>query len=223
MGLRLSNTCEVAFNDMRVPKENLLGWEGLSFLTAMQGLDSGRISVAAGSIGIAQRALEESVTYAKQRVCFGQAIHNFQSIGFMLADRAKKVEVARLLVDYTITLNEAGKPYTKAASMAKCFATDTTMEVTTDTIQIFCGCYCKDDPVETLLDEALSLANKIAAKPPLAVVYIKTVLRDGMECDLQRGFQIESALFALLFCAQDAKEALTAFMKMRPHKEFVGR
>jgi len=155
LGLRLSNTCELIFDNMVIPKENLLGEEGMGFVTAMQGLDTGRITVAAGAVGIAQRALEESIAYSKQRVCFGKAIGKIQSIQFMIADMAKKIEAARLLIDYAATLVDAGADYTKAAAMAKCFATDTVMEVTTDAIQIFGGYgYCKDYPVEKLFRDA---------------------------------------------------------------------
>ena len=155
IGLRTSNTVELSFQDMVVSKKNLLGEEGLGFITAMKGLDFGRLSVACMGLGISERCLEECVAYANQRKCFGQTIGNFQSIQFMLADMAKKIEASRQLIDYAITLYEEGKPYGVAASYAKCFATDSAMEIATDAVQIFGGYGTSTEyPIEKLMRDA---------------------------------------------------------------------
>ena len=155
MGLRLSNTCDVILEDVAVPKANMLGVEGKGFITAMQALDGGRGSVAAGSIGLAQRAMEEAVKYSKLRSAFGQPINRFQGIQFMLADMQVQIEAARGLVEKFLYNKEHGLPYGKEGAMAKLFATDTAMHVTTDAVQVFGGYgYCKDYPVEKLMRDA---------------------------------------------------------------------
>lgn len=155
MGFRLSNTTEVILDNVRVPAFNRLGEEGLGFVTAMKALDDGRLFVAAGAVGIAQRALEEAVKYSKQRICFKQPIHKFQGIQFMIADMAMQLEAGRQLINHAVDLKEAGLPFSKEAAMAKCFCTDTVMKVTSDAIQIFGGYgYCKEYPVEKLLRDA---------------------------------------------------------------------
>lgn len=155
MGSRLSSTAEVIFDNVVVPKENLIGEEGMGFIAAMKTLDGGRASVAAGSVGLAQRAMEEAVKYAQQRTTFGKPLWQHQAIQFMIADMATKIEASRQLVEYAVELMEAGKPYSKAVAMAKCFSADTAMEVAVNAVQIFGGYgYCKDYPVEKLLRDA---------------------------------------------------------------------
>lgn len=155
MGTRLSNTTEVVFDNVVVPKENMVGEEGSGFKAAMKTLDSGRASVAAGAVGIAQRALEEAVRYSQERVTFGKPICRHQAIQFKLADMSMRIEASRQLVEYAVELMEAGKPFTKAVAMAKCYAGDTAMYCAIEAVQIFGGYgYCKDYPVEKLMRDA---------------------------------------------------------------------
>jgi len=155
MGLRSSPTLELIFENCRVPKENLLGAEGEGFKIAMSTLDGGRNGIAAQAVGIAQGAMEEAVNYAKSREQFGQPIANFQAISFMLADMGTKIEAARLLTYQAAYLESAGLPYGKASAMAKLFAAEMAMEVTTNAVQIFGGYgYTKDYPVERYMRDA---------------------------------------------------------------------
>lgn len=155
MGLHASSTCELFFEDARVPEKNLLGQEGEGFKIAMSLLDGGRIGVGAQALGIAQAALDASREYAKEREQFGQSIASFQGIQFMLADMATQVEAARLLVYQAAMLKEKGLPHSKEASMAKMYASDTAMQVTTDAVQIFGGYgYITEYPVERLMRDA---------------------------------------------------------------------
>ncbi|HOL17371.1 MAG TPA: acyl-CoA dehydrogenase [Bacillota bacterium] len=155
MGLRSSPTLELIFENCRVPKENLLGQEGEGFKIAMSTLDGGRNGIAAQAVGIAQGALEEAVAYAASREQFGQPIGNFQAISFMLADMATKIEAARLLTYQAAFLESQGLPYGKASAMAKLFASEAAMEITTNAVQIFGGYgYTKDYPVERFMRDA---------------------------------------------------------------------
>jgi butyryl-CoA dehydrogenase len=155
MGLRSSPTLELVFENCRVPKENLLGQEGEGFKIAMSTLDGGRNGIAAQAVGIAQGAMEEAAAYANSREQFGQPIGNFQAISFMLADMATKVEAARLLTYQAAYLESQGLPYGKASAMAKLFASEAAMEITTNAVQIFGGYgYTKDYPVERFMRDA---------------------------------------------------------------------
>lgn len=155
MGIRASVQRELIFENCRVPAANLLGKEGQGFKIAMSTLDGGRIGVAAQSVGIAQAALEHAVKYAKERVQFGKPIANNQGISFMLADMATKVEAARLLVYRAAYHKSHGMPYSTSAAMAKKFASDTAMSVTTDAVQIFGGYgFSREYPVERLMRDA---------------------------------------------------------------------
>ncbi|HHW06468.1 MAG TPA: acyl-CoA dehydrogenase [Clostridia bacterium] len=155
MGLHGSQTTELIFDNARVPKENLLGKEGEGFKVAMALLDGGRIGIGAQGLGIAQAAFDAAKEYAKQRVQFGQPIAEFQAIQFMLADMATKIDCARLLVYRAARLKDMGLPHSKEASMAKMYATDTAMEVTTNAVQILGGYgYCKEYPVERYMRDA---------------------------------------------------------------------
>lgn len=155
MGIRSSVQRELILKDVRVPAANLLGNEGDGFKIAMTTLDGGRIGVAAQSVGIAQAALDASIKYAKQRVQFGKPIASQQAISFMLADMATQVEAARLLT-YRAAYNKSNHlPYSKEAAMAKMFASDTAMAVTTNAVQIFGGYgYSREYPVERLMRDA---------------------------------------------------------------------
>ncbi|EHQ90755.1 acyl-CoA dehydrogenase [Desulfosporosinus youngiae] len=155
MGLNGSTTCEVIFENAMVPAENILGAEGQGFKVAMSMLDGGRIGIGAQALGIAQAALDEALAYSQNRVQFNQVIRNFQGVQFILADMATQIEASRLLVYQAASLRMAGLPYTKQASMAKMFASDTAVKVTTDAVQIFGGYgYCKEYKVERYMRDA---------------------------------------------------------------------
>jgi alkylation response protein AidB-like acyl-CoA dehydrogenase len=149
LGLRASETASVVFEDCPVPDENRLGPEGLGFIQAMQVLDGGRISIAALALGIAEGAYESAVRYSKERKQFGRAISEFQAIQFKLADMATQIEAARLLTYHAAALKDAGKKVTKESSMAKLFASEISVKVSEEAIQIHGGYgYTKDYPPE---------------------------------------------------------------------------
>lgn len=156
LGIRGSATREVIFTDCRIPKENMLARAGMGFIVAMKTFDYSRPGVAAQAVGIAQRALDEAVSYAYQRHQFGQPISSFQGIQFMLADMATQIEAARALVYHAAKLVDSGcKDISKISAMAKTFASDVAMKVTVDAVQIFGGYgYMRDYPVEKLLRDA---------------------------------------------------------------------
>jgi len=155
LGIRSSPTLAVNFEDVRVPKENLLGEEGQGFKIAMMTLDGGRNGIAAQALGIAQGAFEHAANYAKERVQFGKPISSLQAIQFKLADMATKIEAARLLTYQAAWLEDQGLPYGKASAMSKVFAGDIAMEVTTDAVQVFGGYgYTREYPVERFMRDA---------------------------------------------------------------------
>jgi butyryl-CoA dehydrogenase len=155
MGIRASSTTELIFQDCLVPKENLLGREGEGFKIAMQTLDGGRIGIAAQALGIAQGALEEAVKYAKERQQFKKPIGAFQAIQWMIADMATEVEAARLLVYRAAWLKDNKKPFGQASAMAKLFAAEVAMKVTTKAVQVHGGYgYMKDYKVERYMRDA---------------------------------------------------------------------
>lgn len=155
LGIRGSATSELIFNNVRIPKENLLGQEGKGFKIAMQTLDGGRIGIAAQALGIAQGAIDEAVTYVKARKQFGRAIAKFQNTQFQLADMQTKVDAARWLVYHAAMCKENGKPYTVPAAEAKLFAAEVAMEVTTKAVQLLGGYgYTRDLPVERMMRDA---------------------------------------------------------------------
>jgi alkylation response protein AidB-like acyl-CoA dehydrogenase len=156
MGIKGSQTAELIFNDCEVPVENLIGREGDGFRIAMRTLDRTRPGIGAQAVGIAQGALDLAVSYAKQRVQFGRPIAENQGIQFMLADMATKVEAARLLVYNVAEMIDRGEErFTMYSSMAKMFASDIAMQVTSDAIQILGGYgYMKEYPAERMLRDA---------------------------------------------------------------------
>ena len=156
LGIRASVTRELIFQDVRVPRENLLIKEGTGFLIAMRIFDRTRPGVGAQAVGIAQGALDEAVNYAKTRRQFGKSIINFQGIGFLLAELATKIEAARTLVYQVARAIDRGtKDISKYSSMAKLFASDVAMEVTTQAVQVFGGYgYMKEYPVEKYMRDA---------------------------------------------------------------------
>ncbi len=156
MGIRASATTELIFDNCRVPKENLIGKEGMGFLVAMKTLDNSRTGVGAQGVGVAQGAFEEAVRFARQRVQFGHPIITFQAIQHMLADMATSIEAARALV-YAVArfIDSGAKDVSKESAMSKVFATDVAMKVTTDAVQVMGGSgYMKEYPVEKMMRDA---------------------------------------------------------------------
>ncbi len=155
LGIRSSSTAELIFNNVKVPKENLLGKEGQGFKIAMATLDGGRIGIAAQALGIAQGANDAAVAYAKERIQFGKPIGFQQAIGFKLADMATKLRCARMLVYSAAELKEAHEPYSSEAAMAKMYASDAALEITNDALQIHGGSgYLKGMEVERAYRDA---------------------------------------------------------------------
>ena len=149
LGLRASETASVIFEDCYVPEENMLGEEGMGFINAMQILDGGRISIAALAVGIAQGAYESAVRYSKEREQFGKPISEFQAIQFKLADMAVQIDAARLLMYRAAYLKDNGKKTTRESSMAKLYASEMSVRVCEEAIQIHGGYgYTKDYPPE---------------------------------------------------------------------------
>ena len=156
MGIRASATRELVFQDCRVHKDQMLGKEGMGFIVAMKTFDQSRPGVAAQALGIAAGALEEAVKYSRERKQFGKPVCSFQGVQFMLADMATQVEAARTLVYHAARYIDSGaKDISKISAMAKLYASDTAMKVTTDAVQIFGGYgYMKEYPVEKMMRDA---------------------------------------------------------------------
>ena len=155
MGLRASSTCELVFDNVRVPVENRLGAEGKGFKIAMATLDGGRIGVGAQAVGIAQGAIDEAVKFTKERIQFGRRISQFQNTQFTLADMQTRTDAARMLVWRAAAAEQEGQPYTHLAAMAKLFASETVSYVANRAVQL-CGGYgyTKDYPVERMMRDA---------------------------------------------------------------------
>ncbi len=155
MGICGSATTEVIFKDCAVPEANRLGAEGQGFKITMDTLDAGRIGIAAQAVGIARSALDDAIAYASQRRQFGQAITSFQAIQFMIADMATAIEAARLLTLRAAELRDLNIPCARESAMAKLFAGDTAMRVSTDALQLFGGYgYMKEFPAERHMRDA---------------------------------------------------------------------
>jgi alkylation response protein AidB-like acyl-CoA dehydrogenase len=156
LGIKGSPTCEIYFEDCRIPADRMIGEEGTGFLTTLKTLDHTRSMIGAQAVGIAQGALDAAVAYVKERKQFGKAVADFQGVQFMLADMAMKVAAARHLVYAANASAERGDPdLTFLSSAAKTFASDTAMEVTTDAVQLFGGYgYTRDFPVERMMRDA---------------------------------------------------------------------
>lgn len=156
MGIRASVTRELIFDNCKVPKENLLGREGMGFIVAMKTLDQSRVGVGAQGVGVAQGALDEAIRFARQRVQFGKPVISFQAVQHMLADMATLTEAARSLV-YSVAryVDSGAKDISKPSAMAKVFATDVAMKVTTDAVQVMGGSgYMREYPVEKMMRDA---------------------------------------------------------------------
>jgi acyl-CoA dehydrogenase len=155
MGITASPTVQVFYDNVRVPAANMLGQEGDGFKIIMDTLDAGRVGVAAQAVGIARSAMEDCLEYATQRKQFGSVVTDFEGIQFMLADMATAVEASRLLMMRAAYLRDKGVPCAKESSMAKLFAGDTAMKVSTDALQIFGGYgYIKEYPAERHMRDA---------------------------------------------------------------------
>ena len=156
LGIRASATRELIFNECKVPKENILGREGMGFIVAMKTFDKSRPGVAAQAVGIAQGALVHAVKYSRERKQFGKAISCFQGLQFMLADMATELEAARALTYAVARMVDAGaRDVSKESAMSKLFASDVAMKVTTDAIQVLGGYgYMRDYPVEKYMRDA---------------------------------------------------------------------
>ncbi|RME19599.1 MAG: acyl-CoA dehydrogenase [Bacteroidetes bacterium] len=155
MGIRASDTHSLMFNNVKVPKANRIGEEGFGFKFAMKTLSGGRIGIAAQALGIASGAYELAKEYAKQRKAFGKPIYQHQAIAFKLADMATRIEAARLLVLRAAWLKDQGLPFDKESAMAKLYASETAMWVTTEAVQIHGGYgYVKEYHVERLMRDA---------------------------------------------------------------------
>jgi len=156
LGIRASATRELIFTNCKLPKENVIGKEGLGFIVAMKTFDKSRPGIGAQAVGIAQGALDHAIKYAKERVQFGKPVSSFQGIQFMLADMGTQTEAARALVYSAAKLVDSGaKDVSKMSAMAKLFASDVAMKVTTDAIQVFGGYgYMRDYPVEKYMRDA---------------------------------------------------------------------
>jgi alkylation response protein AidB-like acyl-CoA dehydrogenase len=155
LGWRASDTCALTFEDVEVPAENLLGEEGKGFANFMRTLDSGRVGIAALSLGIAEGAYEEAVKYASQRKQFGQRIADFQGISFQLADMATEIEAGKHLMFHAAWLAMHGKPFSRQAAQAKLFCSELAMRNTIKAIQVHGGYgYTKDYPVERMMRDA---------------------------------------------------------------------
>ena len=156
MGIRATANCELIFEDVKIPKENLLGKEGEGFKICMNTLDVSRIDIGAQAVGIAQSALDEAVRYSKERKTFGQPICNFQMVQSMLAEMATQIHAARMLVYYAgYCKNKGMTRFSKEAAMAKYYATDIAVDVARKGVQIYGGYgYTKDYPIERIYRDA---------------------------------------------------------------------
>ncbi len=155
LGQRASDTRAITFEDVKIPAKYLLGKEGDGFKIAMSAFDHTRPTVSSGAVGLARRAMDEAIKYATERSTFGQPIAKYQAVSFMIADMAKDVEAARLLVWQAAWAIDNGRRNTKLAAIAKAFAADVAMRVTTDAVQVFGGYgYSQEYPVEKLMRDA---------------------------------------------------------------------
>lgn len=155
MGIRGSSTCDLIFEDCVIPKDRMLGKKGEGFKIAMKTLDGGRIGIASQALGIAQGALDKAIQYMKERVQFGKTLDKFQGLQWMVADMATQIDAARLLVRRAAFNHDVGLPFTKEAAMAKLYASEVAMDVTTKCVQIYGGYgYIREYPMERMMRDA---------------------------------------------------------------------
>ena len=230
MGIRSSATCQLNFNNVKVPKENLLGKEGQGFKIAMSTLDGGRIGIAAQALGIAQGAYEAAVEYSKDRVQFGRPICQQQNIAFKIADMATKLRCARFLVYSAAELKQAHVPYGMESAMAKQYASDIALEVTNDALQIFGGCgYLKGMEVERFYRDAKITTIYEGTNEIQRVVIASHILGKAGKADSaaptqQRGPETGARKRQIWKdgSAQEKVEALVANLKKDGHDFTVG-
>jgi len=178
MGLRASNTVELIFEDCRIPRENLLGKLGQGFKIAMTALDSGRIGIASQALGIARACLDEAMSYARERRQFGKAISSFQAIQWMIADMATGIEAARLLTLSAARKKDQGVPFTREASMAKLFSSETANRVAYQALQIHGGYgYTKEFKIERLARDARATTIYEGTSEVQRIVIAREVLK----------------------------------------------
>ena len=180
LGVRASDTAGLHLENLRVPKENLLGEINDAFKDVLKILDGGRIGIGAMAVGLARGALEESVRYAKQRCQFGRSIADFEAIQWKLADMATEVDAARLLVHRAALLRDTGRPFKQAVSEAKLFASEVAMRATTQAVQIHGGYgYLKDFPVERYFRDAKLCEIGEGTSEIQRIVIAKELLKSG--------------------------------------------
>ncbi|MGD9347522.1 MAG: acyl-CoA dehydrogenase family protein, partial [Candidatus Aminicenantes bacterium] len=179
MGLHASLTAEVTLENCQVPAENLLGEEGQGAAIAFQGLDNSRIGIAAQSVGLSQRAIDEAVKYAKEREAFGKNIADFQAIQFMIADMATWTEASRLLTYRAAHLCDSGKPYGKESAMAKLYASEAANRIAYHALQIHGGYgYSKEFFVEQIYRDARVLAIYEGTSEVQRIVIARHLLKE---------------------------------------------
>ena len=179
MGIRASSTAELVFEECRIPAENRLGEQGEGFKIALHTLDGGRIGIAAQAVGIAQAAFEAARDYAKERVQFGKPIAKLQAIQWMLADMATEIEASRLLVRQAVWMKDQKVPYSKQSAMAKLYAAETAMRVTTKAIQVHGGYgYIREYPVERHFRDAKITEIYEGTSEILRLVIARSLLKD---------------------------------------------
>ena len=229
MGIRSSATCQLNFNNVKIPKENLLGKEGQGFKIAMSTLDGGRIGIAAQALGIAQGAFEAAVEYSKERVQFGRPICQQQSIAFKIADMATKLRCARLLVYSAADLKQEHAPYGMESAMAKQYASDIALEVTNDALQIFGGTgYLKGMEVERFYRDAKITTIYEGTNEIQRVVIASHILGKAGKADSapaqKRGPETGERKKQILKdgTAQERVDALVAALKKDGHDFTVG-
>ena len=180
LGIRATSTAELIFEDCFVPEANQLGNEGEGFKIALSAIDASRVSVAAQGVGIAQGAFDKALAYAKERQQFGQPIANFQAIQWFLADMATQIDAARLLTYRAAYLQDKGLPFIKEASMAKVFAAEAAMFVTTKALQIHGGYgYIKDYPLERYFRDARILEIYEGTSEMQRMTIARQLIREG--------------------------------------------
>ncbi|MDR1068860.1 MAG: acyl-CoA dehydrogenase, partial [Clostridiales Family XIII bacterium] len=230
MGIRSSQTCELIFNNVKVPKANLLGKEGEGFRIAMATLDGGRIGIAAQALGIAQGAYEAAVDYAKERVQFDKPIAFHQGISFKIADMATKIRSTRMLIYSAAALKDAHAPYGMESAMAKMYASETALAVTNEALQIHGGNgYLKGMEVERFYRDAkittiyegtseiqrVVIAGHILGKPPKDEAAIKAKKAGAITGERKKEIFVEGS-------AQDKVNALAAALKKDGYDFSVG-
>jgi len=180
LGIRGSSTTELIFENCQIPAADLLGEKGRGLRIALEAIDSSRVTVAAQALGIAQAALDDSLTYAKDRCQFGEPLANFQAIQWMLADMATHIDAARMLTYRAAWLKDHNIPFMKEAAMAKVYAAETSKMVTNNAIQIHGGYgYCKDYPVERYLRDAKITEIYEGTSEMQRMTIARALLREG--------------------------------------------